>query len=77
MGACSQIFNFAFWGIYAATDIAEAEQGRVAKGEPMAKLHILPNEGRGTEDYSRTSEEKRADYSARYDDQVPLCQRGI
>jgi hypothetical protein len=26
MGACSQIFNFAFWGIYAATDIAEAER---------------------------------------------------
>ena len=34
MGACSQIFNFAFWGIYAATDIAEAEQGRVAEGKP-------------------------------------------
>ena len=26
MGACSQIFNFAFWGIYAATDIAETER---------------------------------------------------
>ena len=26
MEACSQIFNFAFWGIYAATDIAEAER---------------------------------------------------
>ncbi len=36
IGTCSQIFNFAFWGIYAATDIAEAERGRVTEGEPTA-----------------------------------------
>ena len=41
MGACSQIFNFAFWGIYAATDIAEAEQGRVAVGKPIANSHFV------------------------------------
>ena len=27
---------YAFWGIYAATDITEAEQGRVAEGKPIA-----------------------------------------
>ena len=43
MGACSQIFNFAFWGIYAATDIAEAEQGRSPKVSQWQKFGNLKN----------------------------------
>ena len=53
--------------------VKEIREIKEFKEKSLTSLTEYPT----TEVNSRTSEEKWADFSARYDDQVPLCQRGI